>query len=101
MPGRNKIYKSLKRIFQEPSGEHFPVRTLAIAGLHATILSIMFAFIIAYSIFIMGYFAEMEIEIIRMAGKVNEIKFISPSYGNFPFKEPYTPNNSGNREKLD
>jgi len=60
----------------------------------------MFAFIIAYSIFIMGYFAEMEIEIIRMAGKVNEIKFISPSYGNFPFKEPYTPNNSGNREKL-
>lgn len=56
-------------------------RGLGIAGIHATVLTILIGIISVYYIFTLDKIHEMEMEALREAEKINQVQFVRSYYG--------------------
>ena len=65
---------------KEKNVKHYQNGQLSIAGIHATILSILIALISAYSFHVHSVIQEMELEVINTAHKINKIPFLRYAY---------------------
>jgi hypothetical protein len=73
----------LKRIISWGCGRE-PTRALVIAGIHATVLTILISITSAYYIFTQDKIREMEMQILWEAEKINQVKFVRTFYSPTP-----------------
>ena len=82
--GMSKRLLSNKILTSSPTGSttknHYQTGQLSITGIHATVLSILIAFLTAYAFHVYNVIQDMELKVIDTAARINNIPFIRYSY---------------------